>query len=121
VVYKINNKDLFKKVSYDAVQNIIFYSIATLVIYFIKNALNWNIVALILSAIFILVVLISLIPFIISISCTLIRIPLLIKEKHNGNIEAFKDEKFMWYAHMFQLSENTVCLFLSFKLYKLLF
>ena len=120
-MFQINDKQIFQKVSSDAVKNIIFYGIASFIIMFINNSLNWRTFALILSVIFTIVIFMSLIPFLVAFIGGLRMIPLIIEDKKMGNNEAFEVQKWLWYGQAFQLVENVVCLFFVFKLYKLFF
>jgi small-conductance mechanosensitive channel len=114
-------KDVFKKVLKDSIRNIIFYGIGTLAIAFIGNAIGLRIVALIMAGIFVVIVAISLIPFLISFFVGIIGLFASIAETNKGNYEPLKKQGYLWAGTLVQLVENLVCLYYISYLYNAFF
>lgn len=88
----MEDKKLFIKVLTDAIKNIIYFGIGSIVIIMIANILHWRVFALIFAGLFTIIVVISLIPFLIAFVSGIIVIPITIKEKNEGKIESFKNQ-----------------------------
>jgi|GEM_PF-5573369 len=115
------SKKVFKKVFKDAILNVIFYGLGAMVIAFVGNSLGWRTMAIILGGIFALIVLLSLVPFVISLVVGLIAIPITIKEASGGNTEAVRVQTYLWSGTFIQLIENTICVLYVLYLYKAFF
>ena len=114
-------KDVFKKVLKDSISNIIFYGIGTLIIAFIGNAIGLRIVALILAGIFVVIVAISLIPFLISFFIGIIGLFVSIAEAKKGDDESIKKQGYLWAGTLAQLVENLIFLCYIYYLYNAFF
>ena len=117
----MDSKEVFNKVFSDAIVNFIFYGFGVAVIVFINNILKWHTLAIILAAVFAIIVLISLVPFLISLIMGIIAIPIVIKEKSAGNIEVIRNQLWLWAGSIVQLVENTIFVYMVYYLYKILF
>ena len=120
-MFKINKKEIFRKISSDAIKNIVFFGFATFVIYFIVNSLKERTFALFLAGIFLIAILVSLVSFLITLITSLILIPSIIIEMRNGNDQVIGDEMWIWGGVAFRLAEELVCLYYVYKLFVLFF
>lgn len=114
-------KDIFKKVSIDAIKNIIFFGAGALIIAFIGNALSFRIFGLILAGLFVFIVLLSLVPFLFSFFVGLVATPLVIAEAIKGNKEGLSEQGYLWAGTIVQFVENTACLLYVLYLYRAFF
>jgi len=115
------SKKVFEKVFKDAISNVIFYGFGAMVIAFVGNYLGWRTMAIILVCVFAFIVLLSLVPFVISLVTGLIAIPLTVKKASGGNTEAVRMQKYLWKGTFIQLIENTICVSYVLYLYKAFF
>ena len=118
---EMQTRDVFNKVLKDAIKNIIFYGIGTVVIVFIGNTLHLRFLGIIIAGIFTFIILLSLVPFLISFVADLIGIPLAIFERIKGNRNALKEKSYLTAGTIVLFIENAVCLLYVFYLYKTFF
>ncbi|HNV97433.1 MAG TPA: hypothetical protein PKL13_03980 [bacterium] len=101
-----------------AIKNVIFYGIIAFVIKILYRNFELILLSKILSIVFIIIMLISLIFFIISLGSGLLSF---FVNFHEKDIETQAEQKFLWAGTIIQLLENAICLYYSWYLYKLIF
>ncbi len=81
----LNPRQIFTKVLFDSIKNIIFFGLLAMIIAFIMNALGWRMFGFVLAIIYTIVVAISLIKFIfIDLLLQLAGVAVAIKEIFSG-------------------------------------
>lgn len=117
----MDDQQVFTKVLSDAIKNVIFFGIGALVIAFIGNSLHWRTFALILAAIFAIVVAFSAVMALISFFAGVALIPSALADKRSGDTQAFKDQCCLWAGSSVRVIEEIICLGFVLYLYKAFF